>query len=262
MSRTAKSTDLSLPVRGTLSGKGKDRKASWRIAEEVPLVLFYNGERFGVMMASPADLEDFATGFSLSEGIAASIGDIRDIRQEPLGRGVALNIIVKDEALSRAQKRRRALAGTSSCAICGTESIEEALFPLPRTRGFVADGTVALAALEALEKQQSAGQRTRSCHSAGLADKNGNIILLRQDIGRHNALDKLLGAMARAGLGGEDGFGVLTSRFSLEMAQKAAMAGFSFVATLSSPTTLALETAKRAGMRIGVRADEGIMIFE
>ena len=238
------------------------KKVQWRLAEEIPLVIFYNGEQFGVMMLTDADLEDFAIGFSLTDNIVSSIADITDIRFEQLGDGLAVNIIVPKAALEIARSRKRTIKGGSSCGICGAQTLEIALPKLVPTRGFTPEPGIALQALNALVEEQVLFQQNFSTHAAALIDPNGNILLLREDVGRHNGLDKLVGAMAKARLSGKDGFLLLTSRFSVEMVQKAAIAGFSFVASFSSPTSLALKMATQADMKIATRSNEGIMLFD
>ncbi|MCF6327663.1 MAG: formate dehydrogenase accessory sulfurtransferase FdhD [Devosiaceae bacterium] len=234
---------------------------TWRLADEVPLVLFYNSEQLGVMMITPSDFEDFCIGFSLTQGIVKSYQDILDIRFETITEGMLANIIVGKEALKIARERKRAITAGSSCGICGAQTLA-AVMPVPKkNHGLVAKPFAMLKALKTIDKEQIQNSLNFSTHGAALADKNGKIMLLREDVGRHNALDKLAGAMAKKGLSGTNGFLVLTCRFSVEMAQKAASIGFSSVATISAPTVLALKTAKQAAMEVATLSGDELMVF-
>ncbi len=266
MAKVKQSHEHSPLVTGRIFGKNADaidtKTIQWRLAEEIPLVIFYNGEQFGVMMLTEADLEDFAIGFSLTENIISSISDITDIRFEQLGAGLAVNIIVPETALEVARSRKRTIKGGSSCGICGAQTLEIALPKLAITNGCIPEPEIALQALNSLAEQQVLYQQNFSTHAAALVNPQGKIMLLREDVGRHNGLDKLVGAMAKEKLSGADGFLVLSSRFSVEMVQKAAMAGFSFVASISSPTALALRMAQGAAMKIAAKSDDEIMLFD
>jgi len=224
-------------------------------------VLFYNSEQLGVMMITPSDIEDFCIGFSITESIVKSASDIADIRLEEIGDGIIANIIVPEEALKIARERKRTVKGGSSCGICGAQTLEAVLPVAQKTSGFIAEPEAAMNALKSISKQQRQNRENFSTHAAALANETGEIILLREDIGRHNALDKLCGAMTQNSLGAKDGFLVLTSRFSLEMAQKAATAGFSYVATISAPTALALKTAEQASMIVATLSRNELMVF-
>ena len=246
---------------GNSTGKNSC-KAEWRVAEEVPLVIFYNSEQFGVMMLTPADFEDFAIGFSINEGIVSGLKDIKDVRLETVGDGKIVNIIVPEKALKIARSRKRTISGGSSCGICGAQTLAAALPKLKKTNGLVPEPEYALKALKALSSKQVYNNQNFSCHAAALANGKGEIILLREDVGRHNALDKLCGAMAQAGLGAREGFLVLSSRFSVEMAQKAIVTGFSFVAATSAPTALALSRAKQSATQVATLSQDALMIFK
>ncbi len=266
MSRNDNAKDLSPKISGRIFSSTGNRitgqKKTWRLADEVPLVLFYNGEQLGVMMVSPTDLEDFCIGFSLTQGIVKSHGDIEDTRFETIARGILANIIVDEESLRIARERKRAIIAGSSCGICGTQTLAE-LMPLPKkNHGLVATPSAMLKALGAIDGEQPQNRLNFSTHGAALANENGKIILLREDVGRHNGLDKLAGAMAKKNLGPKDGFLVLTSRFSVEMAQKAANIGFSSVATISAPTSLALKTARKASMEVATLSGDELMMFD
>ncbi len=245
-----------------------DRNAAlstrWSVAEEIPLVMFFNGERFGVMMVSPADLEEFVIGFSLNEAIITRRRDIGDIRFQDIGEGMVVNILVPEKRLEKAMARARRVVGGSSCGICGAQTLEAALPRLQVSGGLVPGDQAIRSALGTFSAARQDG--SRSCHSVGmhraaLMDDRGQVMLARQDVGRHNALDKLRGAMAERNLCGRDGFLTLSSRFSVEMAQKAAAAGFSLVAICATPTRLALETARRAGIQIVSGDGEQLVFF-
>ncbi len=243
-------------------GDLKGRRKVWRLADEVPLVLFYNSEQLGVMMITPSDFEDFCIGFSLTQGIVKSFSDILDIRFETIAEGMLANIIVGEEALRIARERKRAITAGSSCGICGAQTLA-AVMPVPKkNHGLMATPSAMLKALGEIDAKQLQNRLNFSTHGAALADKIGNIILLREDIGRHNGLDKLAGAMAKQGLSCKKSFLVLTSRFSVEMAQKAASIGFSSVATISAPTVLALKTAKQAAMEVATLSGDELMVFD
>jgi FdhD protein len=235
---------------------------TWHLAEEVPALLLFNGERFGVMMITPADIEEFALGFTLNEGIFRDRSEVEAVRVENGGEGVIINLKVSPEAALRAAERRRSVAGQSSCGLCGAQTLEVALPLLPRVSGPLIAEAALVRALEALPEHQAMNLVNHSTHSAALCHASGDIRLIREDIGRHNALDKLCGAMARAGLSASEGFLLLSSRFSVELALKAATMGFATVLSVSAPSALALRLAGRAGMCVATRAERsGVILF-
>ena len=237
------------------------QKKIWHLADELPLVLFYNSEQLGVMMITPSDIEDFCIGFSLNEGVVKSASQISDIRLETVADGMIANIIVPKEALTIARERKRTITAGSSCGICGAQTLA-AVLPKPQKNSALAtEPNIALVALKSIGEKQLQNQKNFSTHAAALADREGKIILLREDVGRHNALDKLCGAMAQNQLTAQEGFLVLTSRLSLEMVQKATIAGFSQVATISAPTALAVKIAKQANLQIMTLSTDDLMVF-
>lgn len=236
--------------------------AVWRVPEETPVAILVNGESFAVMMATPADLEDFGLGFALTEGIVARADQIEGLRIADAADGLLLNIRVAPRLADGAAPRRRSIPGRSGCGICGAQTIGAALPRLPRVGGGVPSPAALRSAFAALPEAQSMHAENRSTHAAAFCDAAGAIRLLREDVGRHNALDKLGGALARAGLRARDGFILLSSRISVEMVQKAAVLGTPFLAAVSGPSALALRQAAAAGMRIGCLAGDGIMIFD
>ena len=230
------------------------------VPEETPVALSYAGTTHAVMMASPADLDDFALGFSLTEGIVASPAEIESISVEEAGAGIDIQIRLRDTANTRFQARRRALAGPVGCGLCGIESIDEAMravrpvgaSPLRLTASDIARS------VQLLSKTQPLHAETGAVHAAGFYVPGNGIVAAREDVGRHNALDKLAGALARSGIEGAKGAVVVTSRVSVEMVQKAASIGSPVIVAVSAPTALAIRTAEEAGMTLValVRGDE------
>jgi len=219
------------------------------VAEEVPVALVYNGLSHAVMMSTPADLEDFALGFSLSEGIVADAGEVYDIRFQDADKGVAVHLDISPRRFAALKSRRRNLAGRTGCGLCGVDSLDEAVRPIrpvDREACFSVDGIVR--ALDMLPALQVMNGVMRSLHAAAWSTADGTIELVREDVGRHNALDKLIGAMARDGRCTDGGFVLATSRCSYEMAQKATALGASMLVTISAPTALALRLADEAGL--------------
>jgi FdhD protein len=221
------------------------------VAEEVAVALVYNGISHAVMMATPCDLEDFARGFSLSERIVEEPSEIFDIEVESVGRGIEIRLEISSQRLAGLQQRRRSLAGRTGCGLCGVESLDAALRPV---HPVVPEGSVSAAAIRRAMAELPAYQRINklngATHAAGWAAADGRLITVREDVGRHNALDKVLGALARSGDAKPGGFVVVTSRCSYEMVQKAAAGGALAIAAVSAPTSLAIETAEQAGMAL------------
>jgi formate dehydrogenase accessory protein FdhD len=219
---------------------------------ETPVALLCNGEPFAVMMATPCDLEDFALGFALSEGVVASADEFRLVDVVQGEAGVALHAAIP-QARYDALQRRRNLEGRSGCGLCGIEALQDALRPVPRVREPQAVALAQVhAALDALAAQQPLNARSGGVHAAGFADARG--LLVREDVGRHNALDKLIGALLRDGRDPAQGFVVITSRASYEIVYKAAVAGLGIVVAISAPTDLAIRTAQAAGITLAAFA--------
>ena len=221
------------------------------VIDEVPVALVYNGISHAVMMATPADLEEFALGFSLSERILAHAGQCYGIEVEHGAEGIAVQLDIASEAFMALKDRRRSLAGRSGCGLCGVDSLQQVARPLPQlapARGLHAEGV--RRALDAIGDEQQLARLTGAAHAAAWCAMDGGLRLVREDIGRHNALDKVIGAMARMGARPEDGFLLITSRVSFEMAQKAAMAGVPALVGMSAPTLAAVEVAEKAGMTL------------
>jgi FdhD protein len=230
---------------------GTESAAHDAVAEEVPVALSYNGVPFAVMMATPADLEDFALGFSVSEGIVEHMGECAIDAIETWVEGVSIALRIPDVRMDAMRRRIRALEGRSGCGVCGSQRIEDVLRPPAPVRSALRTSDAALSrALSELDARQPLNARTGATHAAAFADSAGALRLVREDVGRHNALDKLIGAMAQAGIDAGDGFALVTSRASYEMAMKAARAGIPMLAAISAPTTLAIALAESAGLTL------------
>ena len=220
------------------------------VADEVPVALVYNGISHAVMMATPADLEEFALGFSLSEGIIARAADCYDIEIEEGQDGISVHLEIASAAFM-GLKERRTLAGRTGCGLCGVDSLRQVHRSLPvvaPARGLHADGV--RRALAAIGAEQPLNRLTGAFHAAAWCGMDGGLRLVREDIGRHNALDKVIGAMARTQARPAEGFLLVTSRVSFEMAQKAIMAGVPALVGMSAPTSAAIALAEQAGMTL------------
>jgi len=221
------------------------------VAEEVAVALVYNGISHAVMMATPCDLEDFARGFSLSERIVEKPSEIFDIEVEAVGPGIEVRLEISGQRLAGLQQRRRSLAGRTGCGLCGVESLDAALRPVhPVTRGGKVSAAAIRRAMADLPAQQRINKLNGATHAAGWAAADGTLVTVREDVGRHNALDKVLGALPASGEGRAGGFVVVTSRCSYEMVQKAAAGDALAIAAVSAPTSLAIETAEQAGLAL------------
>lgn len=228
------------------------------LAEEVPVALEYNGLSHAVMLATPADLEDFALGFSLTEGLIGRPSDLLDVEVEHRVDGIVLHIEVTARCEARLKDRRRSLAGRTGCGLCGTDRLEQVMrLPaklLPPTR-------VRLAALQRavcdLAAAQPLRQATGATHAAAWCDPHGEVHLVCEDVGRHNALDKLVGALHRTRVHAAAGMVAVTSRASLEMVLKTAAAGIAVLAARSAPTHLAVQAAQRTGLLLAGYVRDG-----
>jgi FdhD protein len=215
------------------------------LAEETPIALVYNGISHAVMMASPADLEDFAVGFSISEGIAADKTEIGAVEAVPVDNGVEVRIELASRAFWNLKERRRTLAGRTGCGLCGVDSLDQTVRDLPQIENDLKAPLAAIhRALDALPDAQVNNRAARSLHGAAFATPDGELKLVREDVGRHNALDKLIGGMIRGGLDPASGMCVITSRCSFEMVQKAISAGFPILVAVSAPTLMARRLAE------------------
>ena len=221
------------------------------VAEESPVAFEFNGISHAVMMATPQDLEDFACGFALSEGIVDTAAQIYDIEVAGGPHGLTLAITLAAECFARLKDVRRSLSGKTGCGLCGTERLEQAVRRPPPLRAAPVFGAAAIArAMGELRARQKLAALTGSTHAAAWCTAAGDITLLREDVGRHNALDKLVGALARARIESAQGFIAITSRASYEMVQKTAAAGIATLAAVSGVTSLAVEVADQAGLTL------------
>jgi FdhD protein len=230
------------------------------VPEETPIALSYAGSTHAVMMGSPADFEDFALGFSLTEGIISTPEEIEEIDVEDLGAGIDIQIRLRDAANTRFEARRRRLAGPVGCGLCGIESIDEAMRSVDQVRAspLTLSASDITQSVKLLSKQQPLHAQTGAVHAAGFYVPGKGVVAAREDVGRHNALDKLAGALAKAKIDGASGAVVVTSRVSVEMVQKTAAIGAPVIIAVSAPTALAIRTAEEAGMTLValVRGDE------
>jgi FdhD protein len=254
--------EVSPHVSGRVHSIDGVRPEIWQLAEEAPASVLYNGRSFAVMMVTPADLEDFAIGFSITEGIAASQAEIGSIRIAEAADGFLVNVEVDSGALERAEGRRRTLTGRSGCGICGAQSLDAVMKPLAHVSGAWPDAAAIERAFETMPSMQPMNLENRSTHAAAFCDVSGAVELVREDIGRHNALDKLAGALARQGRDASAGFVLMSSRCSVELVQKAAAMRAPFIASVSAPSALALRLAQGAGMGVAAKTRGGLMMFE
>ena len=230
-----------------------ERSTDW-LADEVPVALVFNGISHAVMLATPADLEDFALGFGLTEGLLADASELHDVevRETPLGIEVQMEVAGACEF--RLKERRRNLTGRTGCGLCGTESLEHVHRSLPSftlvSQRISVDTAAVGRGLRSLRAAQVLQQSTGAAHAAAWCTPDGDALLVKEDVGRHNALDKLAGAMSRARIDASQGFVCVTSRASFEMVQKTAMIGASMLVAVSAPTALAVRIAEAAGMAL------------
>jgi FdhD protein len=222
------------------------------VAAEVPIAISFLGIGYAVMMATPADLEDFAVGFARSERLIDGVDQIVGIEvRAGEGNGILLGIELADDRHALVFERVRHRVGESSCGMCGIENLDQALRPLPKVAAPVSVVPERLfAALEALRDHQPLNAETGAVHAAAFFDADGVLVAAREDVGRHNAFDKLIGHSLRTGLDLAGGFALLTSRCSYELVEKAALAGIRLLVTVSAPTTLAVDRARESGLTL------------
>lgn len=239
-------------LRSAVRVSGGVRTASVEcVAEEVPVAMVYNGISHAVMLATPADLEDFGTGFSLAEGIVARASEIHDIDTAHHADGIEVRMQVSNRAFEALKARRRSLAGRTGCGLCGVDSLVQVSREVkPVAARPSVDEAAIHRAFVALGEGQALHALTGSVHAAAWAHADGTLFAVREDVGRHNALDKLIGAVALAGLDTAQGFAVVTSRASYEMVLKLASVGGGLLAAISAPTGLAIDLAGRTGVTL------------
>jgi FdhD protein len=251
---------VSVTVNAICKDLGGDERRPVCVAEETPVAFRYNGFAYAVMMATPDDLEDFAVGFSVTEGIIAPACELPDLAILSCDDGITIDISLKGKDLHRylATRRVRQLRGHTSCGLCGVEDLDDVTRPAMRVRAAATvDSDAILPALDTLRQWQPLSQQTRGAHASGWVGPDGKLRMVREDVGRHNSLDKLIGATVRSRGTADAGFCLITSRCSFEMVQKAAAAGFSALVSAGAPTTHAIRLARAAGLSLYSLARDG-----
>jgi FdhD protein len=250
-------------VEGTAFGAdGKRAAVTWQLPEEVPVALLINSAPLTVMMATPANLADFGRGFALAEGIVERLSDIRGVLTMPVENGMAIDIAVDESALASARMPHRSIEGRSGCGLCGVENIADVVrVTKPVPRSVHPSPAAILKAAAELPHRQPMNRLNHTVHGAAWVSLQGDIRLVREDVGRHNALDKLIGALFEANTDLGSGFVLMTSRCSFELVQKTATVGISALVTVSAPTLLALEIARKARMFLASLGERGVVVF-
>tara|TARA_R110001606_G_scaffold339159_2_gene487204 strand:- start:334 stop:1137 length:804 start_codon:yes stop_codon:yes gene_type:complete len=242
-------SEARVSVRGGIEGA----RSHDLVAEEIPVAMVYNGVSHAVMMASPCDLEDFALGFCLSEGILQRPNQLFSIEIKPGEDGIEVDMHISGDCYARLREQRRNMAGRTGCGLCGTESLAHVVRTLkPVAPQAVPSDKAVQAALQRLQNHQPLQLQTGATHGAAWCDTQGRIVQAREDVGRHNALDKLIGARLRE-YGDQafgEGFALISSRASFEMVQKSASVGISTLVAVSAPTALAIREAQNSGMNL------------
>jgi FdhD protein len=240
------------------SGTLNTTPTTWALPEEVPVALQINSTPYAVMMATPADLDDFATGFALSEGLVKHASHITNILVMPSGDGFTADLSIPQDSLIS-----RTIEGRVGCGLCGIEEMEDAIrMPQGKLRPVRMSVEAVEQAFEQLPVHQPMNAANRTVHAAAWCNTEGDILLAREDVGRHNALDKLIGTMARENIPPTDGFVLMSSRCSFELVQKCALAGISALATVSAPTALAYKLAQQARLKLAALSKQGVMMFD
>lgn len=242
---------------------GERAPAARMLANERAVAMEFDGTPYAVMMLTPADFEDFAVGFALAERIVTSVSDIARIDVRHGTRGIGVDVRLEKEHSQRLIERRRAIPGASGCGICGLTTIEEALPELPPLTGAPRVAPAAIfAALNALPEHQRLNSETGAVHAAAFCRPDGEIVALREDVGRHNAFDKVIGHLLRTGIDPASGFALLTSRCSFELVQKAVIARIAVLATISAPTELAVKLAQDSNLTlVALARRDSVLLF-
>ncbi|BBB29817.1 formate dehydrogenase accessory sulfurtransferase FdhD [Neptunomonas japonica] len=252
---TASESGLQLELQASVAvsrwEQGNQSLAHDNVAEEVAVALVYNGISHVVMMTSPNDLKDFALGFSITEGILTSADELYDIELQQHDTGVEVQMSIASGRMMQLKQQRRNLTGRTGCGLCGAESLGQAVRPIKvlQNPSEVSDEAIQSAVLK-LDENQPQQALTGACHGAAWCNKQGEILMVREDVGRHNALDKLIGALVREGINMQKGFVLISSRASYEMVQKVTAVGINTLVAVSAPTGLALRLAREAGLQL------------
>jgi FdhD protein len=251
----------SIAAHGVLHTLAGDEETAWQVPEEVPLAVQFNSQNYAVMMGTPADFEDFAIGFAIAEGLIAKASDVTAVLVLPTEQGYAIDLSVPENRINRDRMAKRSLEGRTGCGLCGIENMKDAIRMPSSVLPAVELRPQAVArAYEQLPTHQPMSRVNRTVHAAAWCSVDGEILLSREDVGRHNALDKLIGALAQAAP--VEGALVLTCRTSIDMVQKAAAAGFPMIIAASAPTAAAVDMADAAGITlVALARKDGFEVF-
>ena len=243
-------------------GSTYDRREDY-VAEEVPVVLVYNRVPHVVMLATPLDLEDFALGFSLTEEILQDPSELLSVRVVQRAKGIEVRMRIPEQRFAGLQGKGRNMTGRTGCGLCGATTLEQAVRkPKPVGRGLVLEASLMMSAFDQMQQKQALNHLTGSVHAAAWLKPGTGISLIREDIGRHNALDKLIGTLSRTGHSFDVGCLLVTSRASYEMVQKAATVGITLLAAISAPTALAIKLAEECGLTlVGFARNDNHVIY-
>ena len=253
----------SIAAHGILHTLAGDEETVWQVPEEVPLAVQFNSQNYAVMMGTPSDFEDFAIGFAIAEGLIARASDVTAVLVLPTEQGYAIDLSVPEDRINRSRMAKRSLEGRTGCGLCGIEDMKDAIrMPSSELPSVELRPQAVARAYEQLPAHQPMSRVNRTVHAAAWCSVDGEILLSREDVGRHNALDKLIGALARDGHDLAQGFVLMSSRCSFELVQKCAIAGIGALATVSAPTALALSLARQARLKLAALASRGVMLFD
>lgn len=253
----------SIAAHGILHTLAGDEEIVWQVPEEVPLAVQFNSQNYAVMMGTPSDFEDFAIGFAIAEGLIARASDVTAVLVLPTEQGYAIDLSVPEEKINRDRMAKRSLEGRTGCGLCGIEDMKDAIrMPASKLPAVELRPQAVARAYEQLPAHQPMSRVNRTVHAAAWCSVDGEILLSREDVGRHNALDKLIGTLARDGRDLTQGFVLMSSRCSFELVQKCAIAGIGALATVSAPTALALSLARQAHLKLAALASRGVMLFD
>ncbi|WP_417320779.1 formate dehydrogenase accessory sulfurtransferase FdhD [Emcibacter sp.] len=242
-------------------GSGEEKR---HIACEIPVSIEYNCASYAVMMVTPSDLEDFVYGFSLTEGIIDGAGDIIGLDIHNVENGLVAAVEIKEHCFERLEDFKRQMAGRTGCGLCGADRLEHVIRPLPSVpKGITFPATILHKSMQQLHTHQPLNRETGAVHAAAFCDRTGNIVVAREDVGRHNALDKIIGQLMRQGMDPADGYVLVSSRCSFEMVQKCAAARLPLIAAVSAPTDLAIDLARKTAVTlVALVRDDNMSLYE